>query len=75
MAARDRQRARLSYTSQDGPQRWRSVEPHRLVAAGRRWYLLAWDLTGEGWRTFRVDRIPEMRLAEVTPHAPAAPRS
>jgi predicted DNA-binding transcriptional regulator YafY len=69
VAARDRQRARLSYTSQDGPQRWRSVEPHRLVAAGRRWYLLAWDLTGEGWRTFRVDRIaaPQITGPRFTP--------
>ena len=63
VAARDRQRVRLSYTSQDGPQRWRSMEPHRLAYAGRRWYLLAWDLTGEGWRTFRVDRIAAPQIA------------
>nr|WP_272949179.1 WYL domain-containing protein [Kribbella pittospori] len=33
------------------------VEPHRLVAWGRRWYLVAWDNGREGWRTFRVDRL------------------
>ena len=43
----------------------RSVEPHRLVAWGRRWYLVAWDNGREGWRTFRVDR---MRLK--TPNGP-----
>ena len=35
----------------------RRVEPHRLVYTGRRWYLLAWDLDREDWRTFRADRI------------------
>jgi predicted DNA-binding transcriptional regulator YafY len=35
----------------------RSAEPHRLVAWGRQWYLVAWDNGREGWRTFRVDRI------------------
>ncbi|MGY4770648.1 helix-turn-helix transcriptional regulator [Kribbella sp. CWNU-51] len=35
----------------------RLVEPHRLVAWGRRWYLVAWDNGREGWRTFRVDRM------------------
>ncbi|MEU4293829.1 YafY family protein [Kribbella sp. NPDC026596] len=35
----------------------RMVEPHRLVAWGRRWYLVAWDNGREGWRTFRVDRM------------------
>jgi predicted DNA-binding transcriptional regulator YafY len=35
----------------------RTVEPHRLVAWGRRWYLVAWDNEREDWRTFRVDRM------------------
>jgi predicted DNA-binding transcriptional regulator YafY len=35
----------------------RHVEPHRLVAAGRRWYLVAFDLDRADWRIFRVDRI------------------
>ncbi|MFG1819500.1 helix-turn-helix transcriptional regulator [Kribbella sp. NPDC049174] len=43
----------------------RAVEPHRLVAWGRRWYLVAWDNDREAWRTFRVDR---MRLK--TPNGP-----
>ncbi|WP_306370597.1 YafY family protein [Nocardiopsis sp. CC223A] len=44
----------------------RRVEPHRLVARGGRWYLLAWDLDRGGWRTFRADRI--------TPRPPTGPR-
>lgn len=35
----------------------RRVEPYRLVSAGRRWYLMAFDLHRQDWRTFRLDRI------------------
>ncbi|GAA5033091.1 helix-turn-helix transcriptional regulator [Actinopolymorpha pittospori] len=38
-------------------QRTRRVEPYRLVHTGRRWYLLAFDLERDDWRTFRVDRL------------------
>ena len=41
----------------DGTETSRLVEPHRLVARGRRWYLVAWDLQRDAWRTFRVDRL------------------
>jgi len=39
----------------------RLVEPHRLVSAGRRWYLVAYDNERGDWRTFRVDRIEAIR--------------
>lgn len=35
----------------------RRVQPHAVVARHGRWYLLAWDLEGDDWRTYRVDRI------------------
>ncbi|MCC2335750.1 helix-turn-helix transcriptional regulator [Cellulomonas wangsupingiae] len=35
----------------------RRVEPHHLVTWGGRWYLVAYDLDREDWRTFRVDRM------------------
>ncbi len=35
----------------------RHVEPYRIVNAGQRWYLVAWDLDRRDWRTFRVDRM------------------
>jgi len=44
----------------------RRVRPHHLVAWGGRWYLVAWDLDREDWRTFRADRI--------TPRTPTGPR-
>lgn len=39
----------------------RRVEPYRLVSAGRRWYLMAWDLDRDDWRSFRLDRIERLR--------------
>jgi predicted DNA-binding transcriptional regulator YafY len=36
------------------------VEPHRLVASDRRWYLLAYDLDRDAWRSFRVDRMTDV---------------
>lgn len=35
----------------------RRVEPHHLVTSQGRWYLVAWDLDADDWRTFRADRI------------------
>ncbi|MEO3753687.1 WYL domain-containing protein [Streptomyces sp. B6B3] len=39
----------------------RRAEPHHLVTWSGRWFLLAWDLDREDWRTFRVDRIAPAR--------------
>ncbi|WP_034625041.1 helix-turn-helix transcriptional regulator [Cellulomonas cellasea] len=44
----------------------RRVEPHHLVARSGRWYLVAWDLDRDDWRTFRVDRL--------TPRSPGGAR-
>ena len=54
---RDHECLRFAYTSRDGSETAREVEPHSLVNFGRRWYLLAWDRRREDWRTFRVDRL------------------
>jgi len=56
-ACRDQQRVRFGYRRHDGTESRRDVEPHRLVNAGRRWYLVAWDTGHQAWRTFRVDRV------------------
>lgn len=40
--------------------RRRRVEPYRLVASDRRWYLLSYDLDRDDWRTFRVDRMTDV---------------
>jgi predicted DNA-binding transcriptional regulator YafY len=64
-ACRDDERLRFGYRTRDGDERERSVEPHRLVSVGRRWYLVGWDLTRHDWRSFRVDRIGEAATTGV----------
>ena len=44
----------------------RRVEPHHIVAAHGRWYLVAWDLAKDDWRIFSADRI--------APRTPTGPR-
>jgi predicted DNA-binding transcriptional regulator YafY len=56
-ACRDREQLRLDYRDFSNLSTRRSVEPHRLVNWGRRWYLVAWDVDRRDWRTFRVDRL------------------
>jgi predicted DNA-binding transcriptional regulator YafY len=58
-ACRDLESLRFRYRDHGGAVSLRSVEPHRLVHTGRRWYLVAWDTGRRDWRTFRVDRIQE----------------
>ncbi|RCG21923.1 WYL domain-containing protein [Sphaerisporangium album] len=65
-ACRDRERLRFDYRAHDGSATVRTVEPHRLVSWGRRWYLVAWDVDRQDWRTFRADR--------VEPRTPTGPR-
>ncbi len=56
-ACRDSERIRFVYRRRDSTESRREAEPYSLVNLGRRWYLAAWDLRREDWRTFRVDRI------------------
>jgi predicted DNA-binding transcriptional regulator YafY len=56
-ACRDHEGLRFDYRAADGATGSRTVEPHRLVATGRRWYLVAYDLGRDDWRIFRVDRL------------------
>jgi predicted DNA-binding transcriptional regulator YafY len=56
-AVRDTVRVRFGYESRAGTPTSRSVEPVGLVATGRRWYLMAYDVDRDDWRTFRMDRM------------------
>jgi predicted DNA-binding transcriptional regulator YafY len=64
-AVRARETVRFDYGDgpQDGPPR--RAEPHHVVTSGGRWYLVAYDLDRDDWRTFRLDR-----LALRTPNGP-----
>ena len=70
-ACRDQATVRFDYRRGDGESSRRLVEPHRLVTAGRRWYLVAWDQRRSDWRTFRLDRLRGARPAggRFTPRA------
>ena len=61
--ARDRKLA-FRYRKPDGELTERVVDPLGLVAKGSAWYLVA--NTSEGFRTFRVSRIFEALLSDVT---------
>ncbi len=55
--AREHFTLRFDYSDRKQDASRRRVEPYRIVNAGARWYLVAWDLDRADWRTFRVDRI------------------
>jgi predicted DNA-binding transcriptional regulator YafY len=65
LSCRDSERIRFGYTAATGQESTRSAEPHLLVPHGRRWYLLAWDLHRDDWRTFRLDRISSLLQTRV----------
>ncbi|SDS81342.1 helix-turn-helix transcriptional regulator [Microlunatus soli] len=78
LGCRDHERLRFGYTSAHGVQSRRLVEPHSLVPRERRWYLIAWDVDRDDWRTFRIDRLADLaptgvRVAprELSPQAAA----
>ncbi|MFQ6397062.1 helix-turn-helix transcriptional regulator [Nocardia sp. KC 131] len=58
-ACRDEVEAEFDYPSGSEVRR-RRVEPYRLVASDRRWYLLAYDLDRDDWRSFRVDKMTQV---------------
>ncbi|WP_439593121.1 helix-turn-helix transcriptional regulator [Microbacterium sp.] len=63
---RAREVLRFDYTNSEGATSRHRAEPHHLVTAGGRWYLVAWDLDRDDWRLFRADRL--------TPRPPHGPR-
>ncbi|MET7513820.1 WYL domain-containing protein [Streptomyces sp. NPDC005480] len=58
-ATAGQERLRFRYRSGDGTESRRLTEPYRMVSTGRRWYLVAYDIDRDDWRTFRVDRVAE----------------
>lgn len=59
-ACRDGFRLRMHYRDHGNRASERTIEPLRLVHTGSRWYLVAWDMKREDWRTFRVDRVQSL---------------
>ncbi len=74
-ACRDSLRLRFDYRTHDGTSSICTTEPYRLVHAGRRWYVIGWDVDRQDWahlprgppRATHADRPP------VHPAHPARP--
>jgi len=56
-AASSRKVTTFDYVDGRGAASRRHVEPVRLVRSGHAWYLAAFDVDRDEWRTFRLDRI------------------
>ncbi|GAA4937091.1 YafY family protein [Streptomonospora halophila] len=56
---RDGELLAFDYRDRRGATGRRRVEPHHVVTAQGRWYLIAYDPDRADWRTFRADRIAD----------------
>jgi len=62
----ERRLIRFTYASSQGVTRTRQAMPARLVYKGQGWYLQAFDLDREDYRTFRLSRILALDTLEET---------
>lgn len=60
-----RHRVHLRYPDRHGASTERHLEPHRLLAWRRHWYLSAYDLERDDWRTFRLDRMTDLHVTTL----------
>jgi predicted DNA-binding transcriptional regulator YafY len=58
---RDAEMLTFDYQDRAGAAAPRRVEPHRVVSNAGRWYLVAFDPERDDWRTFRLDRMADLR--------------
>jgi predicted DNA-binding transcriptional regulator YafY len=73
-ACRDGNRLGFSYVAKDDRATQRDTEPCAVVHSGYRWYLVAFDLDRDDWRTFRLDRIRgRLSLGERQPRRRQVP--
>jgi predicted DNA-binding transcriptional regulator YafY len=61
LACRNSELLRFDYRAANDALTSRHVQPYRVVYTDRQWYLVAFDTTRDDWRTFRVDRMAEVR--------------
>lgn len=65
-AVADRREVRLDYHPRSGSPRVSVVEPWAVVVRHSHWYLLCFDQRVRAARTYRVDRIRHLDVAEAT---------
>lgn len=61
---RRRRRLRFGYRDRRGERTERWVEPHQISCRGHYWYLAAYDVACEAWRSFRLDRMAEVQVSD-----------
>ncbi|WP_051814396.1 YafY family protein [Kitasatospora sp. MBT63] len=72
-AVRHRSPVEIGYTAADGRRSVRTIHPYGLVVHSGRWYVSAADPAVGEDRTFRLDRISEVRSRPGTFEPPAGP--
>jgi predicted DNA-binding transcriptional regulator YafY len=65
-ATRDRRSVSFGYAPRHGLASQRSVHPHGVLAHQRQLYLIGFDVDRKDVRTFRLDRISDLRLLDGT---------
>ena len=70
-AAREHRTVEISYTSWDGRQSVRELDPYGLVFHTGRWYVTGRDHRRAALRTFRLDRMGHARAGTATFEPPA----
>jgi len=68
-ACRTRRRVTCAYERADGRRGTMDLEPRHLVRTMDRWYLVAYVIASESWRTLRVDRMTAVRATTVPSRA------
>jgi len=71
-AIRTGKRIRFDYESHDGTPSRRQIEPYGVMHTDGRWYLIGHCLSRKDMRTFRLDRVSELRVSSVSFRRPAS---
>lgn len=69
-ACRERRQLVCSYRRYTGEMGKRQLEPLHVVHTMSHWYLIAYSIEADGWRTFRVDRLSGAQMT----NKPSYPR-
>jgi proteasome accessory factor C len=65
-AANESRRVRIHYTAAStGAPTERDIEPEAVFASAGHWYVVAWDVSADGERVFRADRVSEVEETET----------
>ena len=70
-AIRTGRRIRFAYQSHGGAVSRRQIEPYAVIHTDGRWYLIGYCLSRRALRTFRLDRVTDLKVDVITFRRPA----